>query len=249
MLILCDLFVYTGLPEILCNLFGNLFSKVFHTSPYGAFAFFMSLFSGTPANAYLIKNLVNQKKITPNEAEYIFSFSFFTNPLFYFNMLNYLFKGNNNLILKLFLFPYFTNLLLAYIFRPSQKLIDKKISFLEKNTSSFSYVLINSIKNSVNTLLMILGTITIFFIINSLINPSNIPFISGILEISQGLNNLYNLDIFHKILFTLLFISFGGLSIYFQIISIFIDTHISLNSFFKFRFFQCLLAIIGAFLF
>jgi len=58
MMIISDCFIYFGLPELLCKYFGKLFEKIFHTSPYGAFAFIISCFSGTPSNSYIIKNLV-----------------------------------------------------------------------------------------------------------------------------------------------------------------------------------------------
>ena len=83
MMILCDLFIYFDLPEFFCKYFGSFFSKVFHTSPNGAFAFFISCFSGTPSNAYMIKNLYLENVLTKEEASHILSFSFFTNPLFY----------------------------------------------------------------------------------------------------------------------------------------------------------------------
>ena len=47
---------------------------------------------------------------------------------------------------------------------------------------------------------------------------------------------------------TLLFISFGGLSIHLQIKSILNDTDISLKHFFKARFFQCLLSLFWLFI-
>ena len=107
-------------------------------------------------------------------------------------------------------------------------------------------ILLESIKKSMNTMLMILGTITLFFVINAIINPLNKPLISGILEVSQGLNQLgiVNLSISLKEVYTLLFVCFGGLSIILQIKSILDDSKISLNTFFKARVLQALIAII-----
>ena len=78
MMILSDLFLYFGLPDLLCKYFGSLFQKLFHTSPYGAFAFFISCFSGTPSNAYVIKNLYLENCLSKEEASKILSFSFFS---------------------------------------------------------------------------------------------------------------------------------------------------------------------------
>lgn len=243
MFILTDLLIYLGLPELLTKLFGKFFKKIFHTSPYGAFMFFTSLFCGTPANAYVLKNLVDDEKLTVDEANYVFSFSFFTNPLFYLTMLHFIFK-DQTIILKLFLIPYLANIITGFILRP--KTINENQIVNNKHSKSLLDTLLESIKKSMNTMLTILGTITVFFIINTIINPSNNPFVSGILEVSQGLSHLglSNLNFNIKELYTLLFVSFGGLSIIMQIKSILTDTDISLKFFLKARFIQCLFAII-----
>ena len=107
-------------------------------------------------------------------------------------------------------------------------------------------MLTNSIKNTMNTLLMILGTISIFFLLNAIINPLNIPLVSGFLEISQGLNSLIALDTSLKLkeLLTIFIMSFGGLSIHLQIKGILSDTPISYLSFLKGRIIQTILSII-----
>ena len=94
-------------------------------------------------------------------------------------------------------------------------------------------------------MLIILGTITLFFILNAIINPLNNPLISGLLEVSQGLKSLglANLNLNVKQLYTLLFVCFGGLSIILQIKSILTDTNISLKTFIKARLIQTLIAI------
>ena len=243
MFILTDLLIYLDLPKILAKIFGKFFTKIFHTSPYGAFMFFTSLFCGTPTNAYVLKNLTQEKKLTINEANYLFSFAFFTNPLFYLTMLNFIFK-NHYLIIKLFLIPYLANIIVALILRP--KTINKNIIVFNKKSKSLIDTLLISIKKSMNTMLTILGTITIFFIINKVINPFNNPLISGILEVSQGLNQLglANLNVNILQLYTLLFVCFGGLSIILQIKSILNDTEVSIKLFIKARLLQCLIAII-----
>ena len=242
MFILTDLLIYLEMPELLAKMFGKLFRKVFHTSPYGAFMFFTSLFSGTPANAYIVKNLVEENKLTIDEANYVFSFSFFTNPLFYLTMLKTIFK-DSQIIIKLFLIPYISNLIVGFILRPKQ--INNTRIIKNNKSKTLIETLLESIKKSMNTMLIILGTITLFFILNAIINPLNNPLISGLLEVSQGLKSLglANLNLNVKQLYTLLFVCFGGLSIILQIKSILTDTNISLKTFIKARLIQTLIAI------
>ncbi len=243
MFIISDLLMYFGLPELLCKYLGPFFSKIFHTSPYGAFAFFMSLFSGTPTNAYIVKNLVEEQKLSSLEGSYILSFAFFTNPLFYFSMLKSIFNNQPLIIFKLLLIPYLVNLLLGFIFR-DKKCITSPLVIVTKK-KSFSKVLINSIEKAMHSLLMILGTITFFYIINALLNPLKIPYITGLLEVSQGLTAIekINIPLLYKELWTIIFVSFGGLSILLQIKSIILDTSINFKLFLKRRFYQIIISI------
>lgn len=248
MMILSDCFIYFGLPEFLCKYIGNAFSKLFHVSPYGAFAFFTSCFSGSPSNAYIIKNLYLKNYLTEEEAAKLLSFSFFSNPLFLFTMLSLIFPDNLYIILKLLLLPYVANFILGFLAKKEDIVIN---STMKKRKENFGAMLSQSIKNAMNTELMILGSISIFFIINAIINPQNIPFISGLLEISQGLNRLIGLSVSTKLkeILAIIFISFGGLSIHLQIKGILSDTNISYLKFLKGRIYQTILSVILIFIF
>ncbi len=248
MMILSDLFIYFGLPELLCHFFGSFFSKIFHTSPYGAFVFFISCFSGTPANSYVIKNLYLQKNITKEEASSLLSFAFFSNPLFLYTMLSLIFKSHPSSILKLILLPYFVNILIGIIKKTKS---EEKTLIPSQPKMPFGTFLSTSIKNAMNTLLLILGSVTLFFILNALLNGFHHPLLSGILEISQGLNSLISWKSPYQIkeLLAIIMISFGGLSIHLQIKGILCDTDISYWEFLKGRIKQTVLSILFLFLF
>lgn len=247
-MILSDCFIYFGLPEFLCKYIGNAFSKFFHISPYGAFAFFTSCFSGSPSNAYVIKNLYSKNYLTEKEASKLLSFSFFSNPLFLFTMLSLIFPNNLYIILKLLLLPYVVNFILGFLSKKENIVIN---NIMNNSQENFGTMLSQSIRNAMNTELMILGSISIFFIINAIINPQNIPFISGLLEISQGLNRLIGLSESTKLkeALAITFISFGGLSIHLQIKGILSDTNISYLKFLKGRIYQTIISLIFIFIF
>ena len=88
--------------------------------------------------------------------------------------------------------------------------------------------------------------VTIFFILNDILNPTNIPLFSGFFEISQGLNTLIIANISYKIkeILAIFFISFGGLSIHLQIKGILSDTKISYKTFFLYRIYQSILSVL-----
>ena len=242
MMVLSDLFIYFDLPGLLCKWIGPVFQRVFHTSPYGAFAFFISSFSGSPANAYTIKNLHEQGYLSATEASHVLAFSFFSNPLFLYTMLSLIFPNDLLTVLKLILLPYVINLLLGFCLRKKTITLQN----MQPNPrEDFGVFFSKSIKKAMNTLLFILGTVTIFFILNQILNPCHIPIFSGIFEISQGLNTLVNADISYKLkeILAIFFISFGGLSIHLQIKGILSDTKISYKTFFLYRIYQSILSV------
>ena len=119
-----------------------------------------------------------------------------------------------------------------------------------KISKSFGTIISDSIINGVNTLLLILGTITMFLIVTTVINktiPLN-PFcqaiINGIVEMTQGLKyiSILNIPLKIKTLISTMFISFGGVSVHMQIISILNDTKIKYLPFLLARIFHAIIS-------
>lgn len=246
MMILTDCFIYFGLPEFLMKHLGKLFEKCFHTSPYGVFAFIIACFSGTPTNAYTIKNLYLENYLSKEEGEKLLSFTFFSNPLFLYSMLKLIFPTNHWIPIKLLLLPYLINIFLG-MFSKGTTMNATYLTTREKK--DFGSSLTHSIRGAMNTLLMILGTVSIFFVLNAIINPMKLPLLSGLLEISQGLNGLIDTSISLKIkeLLAIFMISFGGLSIHLQVKGILSDTNLSYTPFLKGRIKQTILSLIAVF--
>jgi len=253
MFILNDLLIAFSFPYYFYSLFNSFFKKVFRTSGMGAYVFAMSLISGTPSNAYILKSLVEREKLTSAEASHYLSFTYFSNPLFLTLMLGSIFP--TSIVIKLILIHYGSNLLIGFLIRGQAP----AISHAEFSGSSVKIgsVLIQSIKRSINTLLMILGTI-VFYMVLSYIITHLFPvrglatlFISGFLEITNGLNLLTSatLSIPIKEIIAIAIISFGGLSIHTQIKSILEDTDLTYFSFLKGRIYQVLLGILLVLLF
>ena len=214
-------------------------------SPMATYIFIMAIFSGTPANAYIAASCVDANLITRKEAEVILSYSFFVNPLFLYQMLNNIFH-NSLISFKIISICYFINLIIALYFRKFKYCNIKP----QKNEEiDFSKTLTKSLKKSLNTLLIILGTIIFYLILseglnvfvkNDLVNC----FFNGFLEITGGLNKLASLNVNNhfKEIMAVIFISFGGFSIHTQIKGITDEAGINFKTFFKMRFIHALLA-------
>ena len=247
MFILNYILIILNIPYYFYLLFNKLFLKVFKTSGLGAYVFIMSLISGTPSNAYILKELVELEKISLEEANHFLTFTYFSNPLFLSVMLSTIF--NTRVVLKIILCHYIANIIIGILIRNKAPKIANNKNILKTN---LKITLTKSINKSITTLLMILGTISFYmlltFIITSLL-PNNClikAIISGFLEITNGLNTMTSLNILNKIkeIIASAIISFGGLSIHTQIKAILEDTNMNYSYFLKGRIMQSIISVI-----
>ncbi len=236
MFIINDLIINSHILDNLCNLISPIFNKIYHVSGTSLECFILCLFSGTPSSAYIIKEMLNNNSISEEDANKLISFTFFSNPLFLYNILSISF--NKFITLKIIVVHYITNLLIGLFYRQN-KSNNSNITIKTKENINFIKLTPNAISKSFNTLLMILGTITFYMIISNYllkIIPLNIMgevILRGILEITQSLNILSNLNILSiiKEIIALSIISFGGLSIHTQILNIISDTKVKYHNF------------------
>ena len=248
MFIINDILINLNIPYYFYLVFNKLFLKVFKTSGLGAYVFIMSLISGTPSNAYILKELVEERKLSYEEASHFLMFTYFSNPLFLTIMLGSIFDSKTTL--KIILIHYISNILIGILKRGKAPKITHQNFQLE--TRKRNGILIKSINKSISTLLMILGTVTFYMLLTYIITypfQNNILLktcFSGFLEITNGLNNLINLNIYSKIkeIIAIAIISFGGLSIHTQIKAILEDTQIKYKYFLKGRLLHTMISIL-----
>ena len=233
------LFIMIIIQDLLINLnFANFFKR---TSTY---IFFMSIISGSPSNAYIISKLVKEGKITKEYGNTCLLFTFFTNPLFLYSILNLIFNSLY-MTIKIMIIIYISNFIIYLYYKK-----DLPVTNMSGKPSNIN--LPSSIKSSINTNLMVLGSIVFYFIISSiLIETFNIGypfdiFLRGILEMTQGLNNVIRLNSNIKVITTVIFITFGGLSIHTQVKCILDEYGLDYKYFFKGRILQQVIAAILA---
>ncbi len=225
-MILSDYILSTNIINILTNTLGLIFSKLFNLSKISIYPFIMSTISGTPSNSKYIKDLLNNNYITKEEAIKLLSICINYNPLLIISLTNYLKLKDSITIIILNIL---CNILVGLINR-NYKIIKKNNNYKIQN-----FNIINSINNTINTLINILGIITLFNIITNIL-PIKHPLITGILELTNGLNLINNINITYKrkIIYTSILLSFSGLSIITQIKSILNDT-LNYSIFYKSR--------------
>ena len=224
-MILSNILIQYNFIDELSSIFNKIMTKIFKINKNCSFAVIMSILSGTPSNAKYLKDLYDNNSITITDIKKCLNFCHFTNPIFILGTIGLTFLNNKKLGLIILISHYLASLLLG-IFNKKENII-----FIENKNSkekkSFINILNNSIINTSNTLLLILGIITTCIIITTIINKTfnineNYKFIYGFIEITQGLKylSLSNLNIELKTILSCFLISFGGLCIHLQVFSI-----------------------------
>ena len=255
MFILSDILTNYNFVTFIPKSITNFISKLFNISSGAALVIFISLISGFPGNALTIKNAFDLNIINKKEAEHILLFTHFANPLFILQTVGIFYLNNNTYGIIILISHIFSNIIIGILFRnhnsPSNNYISKNIK-----CQSFTLILSNSIKKSINTLLMVGATVTSFLIISTLLchifqfNNYISTITKSIIEMTMGLASLSKLNIndIYKVIYSSMIISFGGLSIHMQVISI-LDT-ISYKNYLKGRIYQtCISGIISFTLF
>lgn len=239
MFIITSLIIESNLIINICNIFGKLFNKIFKCSIYGIFIYFLSLFTGSPSNAKYINDLVNNNLISNTLSDKLLLFTSNYNILLIYSLLTlYL---NKSISIKIISIIVMSNVIVGLIFR-NINYIDLKTNYIKRKIN-----ISKIIKDTIDTLLMILGTLIFFNIIINLLPIKNMllkNILNGLLEITTGLKGLEYLDISTniKILLSTIYLSFGGLSIHTQIKSILPDTNYTL--FLKSRLYAVIISII-----
>ena len=247
--ILSDILINYNITNYIPKAIKKIFTKLFNVSDSIITIFFLSILSGFPSSARNIRMMYDKKIITDKEASHALIFTHFSNPLFILGTISVFFLKNNTLGIIILISHYIPNIILGITTRKLNKPINN-IYNIKYNNLNFSKIMINAIKNSIDTLLTILGTLSCFLVISSIIinrinlDPYTGGILKGILEITMGLNSIANLNIpnIYKTIITSMLLSFGGLSIHMQVLSFLIDTNISYKKFFIARIYHSILS-------
>lgn len=244
--VVSNILIQYGFVDIIGNLLEKPMRNIFKLPGEASFVLAISMFSGFPSGAKYTTNLVKENKISKTEAERLITFTHYSNPLFIIGFIGNIILNNQNIAFIILFSHIIGGLIVGKLFSVNIKELTKeelKNKKKENNLPSFGKALQISVMDSLNTMFLLLGIVTVFLIVSSVTNELfNLPplyhtIISGILEMTQGIKNIANLEInnFYKTLLTTTFISFGGLSVHMQVASIITEVNIKYKSFFVAR--------------
>ena len=254
--IISDILIEYHITNYIPNKIKKIFSYLFNTNYETITIFFLSTISGFPNNARLIKTIYQNKKITYKEANQALIFTHFSNPLFIISTVGISFLHSKKYAYIILISHILGNIILALITRKKYNYNKYQHKENEYKNQNFSKILIKSIKSSLDTSLLILGTITTFLIISELllniinINPYPKAILKGILEITMGIKSLSLLNIkdIYKVVITTMLISFGGISVHLQVLSQITEIKLSYNIFLISRIFHSIISGIISFI-
>ena len=229
--IISDLLINYNAINYLSKIFGNLMIKLFKIKKSSSFIFLLSIISGFPSNSKFIKVLLDNNTIDTNEANKLLMFTHFSNPLFIIESIGFSFLNNKNIGILILIIHYITNIIIGLFTRNYYVSTYNNQNLNNKKRISFIECLTNSIYSTIKILFLLFGIITIFMLITTIIKENfslnNIinSIICGILEMTQGIYYVSNLNIPIDLKASLItfFISFGGISIHLQVFSILND--------------------------
>lgn len=245
--IITDLLIYYEFPEKLSRHLKTKTEKLLHCDGSCAFVILMSLFSGFPSGAKYTKDLWERKIISEEAANFLITFTHFSNPLFILGTC-FLITKNQTLTLLILLCHFGANFLLAFFVRPKKQISSKNL-FISKEKTSVMDALTTSIFQTFRLMFLILGTSILFFILSGILtfflkeNPHTY-FITGFLELTKGIINIpKNINPLGQGIIILTFLSFGSFSIHMQVLSIIKNTPIRYQNFFLGRICQTAISI------
>ncbi len=267
--IISEILIGLGVVNLIGNLLEPIISRLFNVPGEGSFVFAMSIVSGYPVGVKLVSNLRNSNSISKIEAQRLVSFCSTSGPLFMIGAVSIGMLNNSNIVPIILLAHYISAILVGFIFRFYKSNNYKERNRLNKNIIKNSFIKLkearkedgrafgklmsDSVKSSIESMLMIGGFIILYAVIINFIKLSSIDkgiihilkaifpsfnktelfssIISGIIEITNGckLVSEVNTSYILKISSISFLIGWSGFSIHSQAISFLNKTDISIK--------------------
>ncbi len=294
--IIAEILMGLGVVHFLGALLEPLMRPLFRVPGVGAFAFSMGLASGYPIGAKITANLRRKKLCSKTEAERLVSFTNTADPLFMIGAVAVGMFHRADLAIIITGAHYLSSIMIGLIMRfykgteadkvntidnnPSQKepnilyrALNELLTARKNDGRNFGELLGDSVRESVNTLLMVGGMIILFSVVTKIIVVTGIisllsksflfffaplgitenlivPLFSGFFEITNGANltSQAAAPLLYKVILVNVIIAWSGLSVHAQVATMVNNTDISLKPYFVARILQSVFAGIFTFL-
>lgn len=215
-------------PYYLSRVFGNIIEKIYKVPKVGAYIIFMSITSGFPSCAKLIKEQLDKNTIDSFDATKLLTMTHFSNLFFIIYVVGNSFFHNTKIGIIILLVHFMANFIIGYLFRNIYKYEKRGKGYYLNKSLPFIELLKSSFYNTAKILISVFGIIIFMSLITSTLNnylslnPFSNCLFNGLIEITTGLKqlSLLNIEKTKAIALATFFISFGGFSIHMQVMSI-----------------------------
>lgn len=254
-----ELLCKTNFAHLLGKLLNKFMRPLFNVPGESSLAIILGTLSGYPVGAKVVCNLKQEKVISKIEAERLIAYTNNSGPLFILSTVGIALFQNKRIGFILLISHVTSAILVAYFFKFwKNNRVDFSFNERKFNSqnmplklSNFGDVLSSSIKNAISNILSIGGFIVIFSVILSILNNSGIiniistffnifgipsefstAFLTGIIELTNGVSlsaSLYENYHLISILLTSFLLGFAGISVLFQVYSIISKENISIK--------------------
>ena len=252
---------------------------LFNLPGIASFPFVMGFLSGYPVGAKIVSDLYSNAAFTKEEAERMLPLTNNSGPLFIVGTVGISFYSNTLIGIILLITHILSSITIGVIngLFSRLKIINtysnrSPIKLNKDNSiSELGEILSNSIMNSIKTILLIGGFVTLFSVVIAILEKTKIiiffsrlisstihcnsnivnALLSGIIEFTNGLSKLSTIhlkSISINIILSSIIIGFGGVSVTLQVSSIICKHHLSIKKYILSKIFQALVASFYTFL-
>ena len=253
------------------NRFFSLLSKLFKVPSCGIYIFIMSVISGYPVGAKLIEEFYKIGCLNEKQATKLVAICSTSGPLFIVGTVGIMFLGSIKLGFILLIAHIVGVILNGILYR---NCITTNLMFenLSKTTNKNANILYDIMINSILSVLVVGGYISIFFMIIDMLSFCNITvvlneilhkilfrfgiekeatmsFFNGLIEVTNGCNSLSLLSLSNvkKVVISSLLIGFGGCCVHMQSLTFLLSSKVNLKFYFLSKTTQSILSGICAY--
>lgn len=260
-LIASELIIRFGIAHFAGHFLDPLMRPLFGVRGIGAIALFIGMISGYPAGAKVCADLRAKAYISQTEGERLLAFTNNASPLFIFGVIAISFYSNELVGIYILLTHYLANLFAGlsmrfYLWKKSPPPESHQRSFKDalrtmhrirlQNKLPIGHQFSHMILQSVRTLCIIGGYIILFSVISQFVKAALSvffeqmplalePLLFGFFEMTIGIHHLASTDslsLFIHIVIICLILSFNGLSVHAQVLSLISESDLRYRAYF-----------------
>ena len=194
-LIISNLLIHTNSVYYISKLLSPVLKRMFHVSDSACYAILIGFLCGYPMGAKVIADLIETKRISETEGQYLLSFCNNTSPMF---IISYVITQNlkrPDLLVPSILILYGAPVLCSFLFSSFYRTRNTAplLNSSDKKQLQFDFnVFDQSIMNGFETITRIGGYIILFSILFALAKRLPFAWLMSFLEISNGIPHLLN---------------------------------------------------------